>query len=578
VVSIALACCATGIGAEETSNVPPGTVASAIGVTRRGTSIECWLRPDDFDLGTAKSRLLLVGGLDGDARSVQLVRDAVNWFYRDDAAAPPWRERFVVSAVPAALPDHVAQRAGARADAPGRGFPPPADASYNSPTAPEAAYLWRWIGMHAPDLVIDVRAADEADWWIPENFPTTSPNNLTARLQRKGIPLADNELVVQLNRMAPAETGTVPAIQVATQDNRFLQSLLNMLGSSRFGGPSPARKELQNRLDRTPRQVAEQLSQHYGHALDQVVYIPAMALVARLRIGDRTGNPAHRQDVERIVAPYVSGSKATKPDNGSALSGHLIFCELADRASGDQRRRYIELAKAAADQAFDDQGRPLEAMPYHTEMSDALFMGGPILAHVGALTGESKYWDACLRHLRFMRGLCLRADGLYRHSPLDEAAWGRGNGFPALGVALCLDKFPAAQAGRAELTEWLAAHMKALLPHQDPTGCWHQVVDRPESYRELTATCMIGFAMSQGLRKGWLKGAEYEAAVERAWYAVRVRAPASGWLVDVCTGTGKQKSLRDYYDRPAILGRDDRGGAMSLLLATERMEASSPPR
>lgn len=33
--------------------------------------------------------------------------------------------------------------------------------------------------------------------------------------------------------------------------------------------------------------------------------------------------------------------------------------------------------------------------------------------------------------------------------------------------------------------------------------------------------------------------------------------------------TGKQKSLREYYDRPAILGADDRGGAMALLFATE---------
>ena len=50
---------------------------------------------------------------------------------------------------------------------------------------------------------------------------------------------------------------------------------------------------------------------------------------------------------------------------------------------------------------------------------------------------------------------------------------------------------------------------------------------------------------------------------------LRTRIAADGSLVDVCTGTGKQKSLRDYYDRPAILGRDDRGGAMALMIATE---------
>jgi hypothetical protein len=37
--------------------------------------------------------------------------------------------------------------------------------------------------------------------------------------------------------------------------------------------------------------------------------------------------------------------------------------------------------------------------------------------------------------------------------------------------------------------------------------------------------------------------------------------------------TGKQKTLHDYLERPAINGRDDRGGAMGLLFATELLAA-----
>jgi hypothetical protein len=57
--------------------------------------------------------------------------------------------------------------------------------------------------------------------------------------------------------------------------------------------------------------------------------------------------------------------------------------------------------------------------------------------------------------------------------------------------------------------------------------------------------------------------------IQNAWRAIRARVAANGRLVDVCTGTGKQKSLDDYYRRAAILGPDDRGGAMALLAATE---------
>jgi rhamnogalacturonyl hydrolase YesR len=217
-------------------------------------------------------------------------------------------------------------------------------------------------------------------------------------------------------------------------------------------------------------------------------------------------------------------------------------------------------------------------MPFHSEMSDAVFMGGPILAAAGRLTGERRYFDAALRHFDFMAAKVIRPDRLYRHSPLDEAAWGRGNGFPALGLALMISEWPAAEPGREQLVAAHRRHLAALLPHQDPAGEWRQVIDRPESYRELTATCMITFALMRGMRLGWLDRESFSRAADRGWQAVLTRVADDGRLVDVCTGTGKQTSLRAYYDREALLGRDPRGGAMSLLVATERMAFVAPPR
>ena len=46
-------------------------IRSAIGVTRKGTVIPCFLTQDDFDPGTEKSRVLVIGGLDGDRESVE---------------------------------------------------------------------------------------------------------------------------------------------------------------------------------------------------------------------------------------------------------------------------------------------------------------------------------------------------------------------------------------------------------------------------------------------------------------------------------------------------------------------------
>jgi unsaturated rhamnogalacturonyl hydrolase len=64
--------------------------------------------------------------------------------------------------------------------------------------------------------------------------------------------------------------------------------------------------------------------------------------------------------------------------------------------------------------------------------------------------------------------------------------------------------------------------------------------------------------------------------VQKAWKAIKLRIGPDGKLVDVCAGTGKQKSLQDYYERPAILGVDPRGGAMALLFSTAMMRFEEP--
>jgi rhamnogalacturonyl hydrolase YesR len=423
--------------------------------------------------------------------------------------------------------------------------------------------------MYAPDLAIEVRTGASAAWFLPDQ----SPAGLLALAKQLGQPQTlppSDELPSALVRSAPSNTGIVPALRVTVSapDGGFLRELLRASGAAEFRGPSPARQEIQKRLARTPLEVARQLAEHYGHEMETVEYIRAVALIGRLRLGELTGDRAPLDDVERIVAPFARGEKpALGPRaSGSAFAGHLIFGELAKVTKNPA---YIMLLRRVGEFGFDPQGRPLEVMPSHNEMSDAVFMSTPVLVQAGRIAGDAKYFDMALRHMRFMLKLNLRPDGLHQHSPLDPAAWGRGNGFPALGLTLSLTDLPGTHPDRPEILAALRAHLEALLPHQDHDGAWHQVIDFPGSYRELTATSMITFAMARGVRLGWLEGARYHPAIERAWNALRTRIAPDGGLVDVCTGTGKQQNLRAYLDRPAILGPDPRGGAMALLAATE---------
>ena len=550
----------------------PDIVRFPIGRTRRGTLIWCLTEPEALNVRSKQQRMLIVGGLDGSKSSVETALTMLDAL--DDSDRPT-----AVACIPIANPDGWASGQGPDNLIGSKvvtGYPPEGTA-YNSQTDPEQHCLWRFIGWFAPDVVNELHdeAAPEFQRFIAGGIEPADawPANSLADAVRSH-PVA-GIATTHATRTVTSATGSaliVPTIRV----DEITHAYLNAGGVSFTSKDrSQLRKAIMRRVDRTPVEIAEQLAGRYGGHLNTVMYQPALALVARLRLSELTGEETHRRDVEQIVSRYVEESMPTFGGkvSGSHLAGHLVFAELASRENDPV---VASLVRRAADFGFEADGSLLEAMPFHNEMSDAVFMACPILTAAGRYTGDDRYFEMARRHLQFMQETCLRADGIYRHSPLCEAAWGRGNGFPALGLALCLSdldavpkKSPAVEELRVFMSSSLEKHLRALVEHQDVTGMWHQVIDDPGSYRELTSTCMITYAIVRGIRSGWLEEAEFAHVANRAWEAIKVRAGEDGVLFDVCTGTGKQKSLQAYHDRTAILGKDERGGAMALIAAVE---------
>ena len=309
------------------------------------------------------------------------------------------------------------------------------------------------------------------------------------------------------------------------------------------------------RLARPVDVVIKALSEHYGQHYSGS-YLQALALIAR---AENEGNEA--------VLPILKQALAEPPKvkNGGQISGQLIFCRLAKSHPAAKER-----VLTTANLGLDENGKAKDMMPFHNEMSDAVFMSCPLLCEAGRLTGNEEYFYAAWNHFNGIRRLCLRPDGLYRHSPLDESAWGRGNGFPALGLSMCLQILPPDWDHYEEMKTQQVAHLESLLPFQDENGMWHQVIDHPESYAEFTCTCMISVAAIRSMRRGWIDASKWEPVIEKAWRAVLGRISLDGSeLNGCCTGTGKQKNLEAYLKRKEIHGRDERGGAMALLFATE---------
>lgn len=401
-------------------------------------------------------------------------------------------------------------------------FPPPGPAF--APEHASAHAIWRWIGLAAPDAV-----------FVPD-----TPEG--------------RALGGALTLHPPAGVGMVDVF-VTSEGSDGVQEMV-VLPRQQEGLPT-AKEEMLARVSRSPNEVLTQVAAHYGDRFAGS-YIEALAVIARAR-----GGLTHR--AYELVKTQLE-TKPELPKNGGEIAGTLLYT-LVDEPWARER------VLAVADMAFDAEKQPLEAMPTHNEMSDAIFMGSPILAQAGRISGESRYFDQAVRNYRFIAALCRRDDGIYRHSPLNDAAWGRGNGFPALGLALTLESFPGDHEGYAEMRDALVAHLGALAAHQDNDGMWHQIIDHPDSYAELTATSMIAYAIATGIGNGWLEPGDWRTRLDSAWAAVKMHVATDGRnFVNVCTGTGKQSTLEDYYRREAILGPDGRGAAMVMLLASKMKE------
>lgn len=548
----------------------------ACGVTRSQHAIPALVHHEAYVPTTSHARVLLLGGLSGGATDVSLVLSALDAYL---SAGESWRHTLALSAVPCSNPDGLTQGvapengAGGR---PGSGYPPHDNFFYDA-NNPERRYLWRWAGLQAPDVLLEIRVGERVAW---EAAAMTMA--LAAPLQAtQAMPL--DSLVAALgadlsNGLAPNGLGPVHSLRLTAPPealNEQLGRLWQLLQRAAELRISPARRVLDARRARTPIQIARSLAEVYGHTLTPVVYTQGMSISARLRLARM--DPTYEDPVPsivRLVEPYVSGavSMFQEPAAASALAGLLWGMQLAEVT---RDRRYADLVISVGERYRPgaDGGAPPPSDPdFRTE---DMFMNGAMLGRAFRLSGATRYMDMQTRFL--LEANIQQADGLFWHCRSAPYYWGRGNGFALLGFSETLSFLPTDHAAYDALVQRHVRHLEALRALQLASGMYPQVLNVPGSYQEFTITCMTGFAMARALRRGWID-ASYRPAIDAAWQGVKERIDDSGGLVDCCTNTGVQDSLQAYIDRPAVFGRDDRGGSMAMWFALEMEQLARTQR
>ena len=532
---------------------------SACGVTRSLTPIPALLDRNAYSTDTSRARVLLVGGLTGNAADVDLALHALELYA---GGGDGLALRVGLSAVPCANPDGLRQGRGPENGAggnPARGYPPEGN-FYHDPENPEKRYLWRWLCFQAPDLVLEVRSRTGSVSW---------ECNVAARRLAPGLgarEAADDSLVGALGNGYPEGLGVIPAVRLTCSDEQLAREVSRLFGivqQEGMAGKSPARQVLDKRRSRSPLEVAGILAAAYGHTFDPVVYTQGVPISGRLQLAQLSpdaGDPS--EGIARLLGEFVQGGigEGLVP---SALASVVWGSELT-QATGDPR--YSDLIIQAADrfQAVSPGEAPPPCDPdFRTE---DMFMAGALLGRAFHITEQSRYVDVLAQFV--LDGDIQQDNGLFWHCRSAPFYWGRGNGFALMGLTETLTYLPEDHASRADIMDMYLDLLDALREVQRPSGMLPQVLDFPGSYDEFTSACMMGYSIARGLRRGWLDG-EWRQTLDLAWQGVAERIDDVGNVVDACASTGVQQNARDYLDRPAIYGFDDRSGGMALWFALE---------
>jgi len=188
---------------------------------------------------------------------------------------------------------------------------------------------------------------------------------------------------------------------------------------------------------------------------------------------------------------------------------------------------------------------------------DDLFMSVPALAQMGAYSGEQKYFDDAVSQVKlFSKRMFNEQKGLFMHGWVQgmeehpQFHWARANGWAVMTMVELLEVLPENHPGRNEVLAILKKHIRGLANYQAGNGFWHQLIDRNDSYLEISATAIYTYSIARAINRGYVDARVYGPMVCLAWNAVSTKVNKQGQVEGTCVGTGMGFDPAFYYYRP----------------------------
>lgn len=234
---------------------------------------------------------------------------------------------------------------------------------------------------------------------------------------------------------------------------------------------------------------------------------------------------------------------------------------------------------------------------------DGVYMGMPFLAEYAVRfeSGQDQFdsLNEIVHEFEVTRDL-LRdpQSGLYFHAwdeqrkqswanprtGLSAHLWGRGNGWLAMALVDTLDYLPASHPGRQLLLDMTVELADALKKHQDTTGTWWQILDKPGAvgnYRESSASAMFTYFLAKAANQGYLTTENFPGGLREVVLSayrglvnefILFHGDGQVSMTNQChvagLGFGRDGSY-DYYMNEAVIANDPKGTGPFILAGIE---------
>ena len=308
----------------------------------------------------------------------------------------------------------------------------------------------------------------------------------------------------------------------------------------------------------------------------------------------RNGDPDGRyyDYIMSYAEHHVDGSYGGESmDN---MMAGVIFC-WAYAQTGDDR---FKIAAGKVREKFDDYPRTSTGAFWHFRHApgefwiDGTFMGGMFLIRYGTHIGDTEYcYNEVAKQLKLVYNHLSKGNNMLYHAwdedkdaawadketGLSPEVWGEGVGWYSNILVETLEVLPSDHPDRVALEKQFYSLAEGLNQFQDESGCWWNIVDKPNVDRNWTcvsASSYFVYTLQKGINLGLLDPEVYQPVVDNGYDCIVTKVELNKKnQVDVlgtCCCLPVQESWEDYMSCPKV--PNPKEGTSAFLWATALVE------